>query len=229
MSLLLCIDSSANFCSVVLSNSKQIVATKKSEQPNAHAEVLTVFIADVLQEQKISIKDVDAIAYSSGPGSYTGLRIGSSVCKGLCYAHNIPFIAIPTLQAMSSAFIKQHYQKNAWYIPVIDARRSDIYFSIFTDLLQPIILEQFISLEADSFQKHAAKPLHFFGNAADKCKKILETSNCTFTTFQHQATDLIDLATDMFEAKQFNDIVYFEPNYLKTWQAKTKKNKKLQL
>ena len=229
MPILLCIESSADICSVVLSNSKQVITAKNSKQQIAHAEILTVFIADILKQHNLSIKNIDAIVYSSGPGSYTGLRIGSSVCKGLCYAHDIPFIAIPTLQAMCSSFIKQHYQTNALYVPVIDARRSDIYYSIFNNSLQPILAEQAISLEVDSFQTYKTKELYFFGNASEKCKNIIDNNNCFFHTFQHQASDLIDLANEMFEAKQFTDIVYFEPNYLKAWQGKTKKAKKLQL
>ncbi len=229
MSLLLCIDSSADVCSVVLSKSKQVLATRKSERQYAHAEMLTIFIADILQQQNLSIKHIDAIVYSSGPGSYTGLRIGSSVCKGLCYAHNIPFIAISTLQAMSSAFIKQHYEEDALYIPVIDARRSDIYYSIYSASLQSIVPEKAMSLDSYSFQTYTKKQLYFFGNAAKKCEHTIDITNGFFFPFQHQASDLIDLGTEMFEAQKFTDIVYFEPNYLKAWQAKTKKNKKLQL
>jgi len=229
MSLLLCIDSSADICSVVLSKSKQIIAARNSAEQYAHAEILTVFIADILNEASLSIEQIDAIVYSAGPGSYTGLRIGASVCKGLCYAHNIPFISISTLKAMSSAFIKQHYHSNALYIPVIDARRADIYYSIFTASLEPIKQEQAISLTPNSFISYTTNPVYFFGNATQKCKDTIDNTNCYFHVFQHQASDLIDLADEMLQQKEFTDIVYFEPNYLKAWQGKAKKNKKLQL
>ena len=154
MALILNIETSTNICSVCIAKDGNIIAKKESSEDKSHAKLLTLFIEDLFKEQKLSASDLDAIAVSKGPGSYTGLRIGVSVAKGLCYAKDLPLIAINTLQAMASGIISKISAddlNNSIIVPMIDARRMEVYSAFFDtkasfirDVKAEIIDEKFI-------------------------------------------------------------------------------------
>ena len=131
MSLILNIETSSTICSVCLAKDGLLLGHRQDKQGNSHARVLTVFIEELMQKHQLSFHQLDAIAVSAGPGSYTGLRIGTSTAKGLCYALNKPLIAVPTLAAMADGVIRQTNDSNAAFMPALDARRMDIYTAVF--------------------------------------------------------------------------------------------------
>ena len=131
MSLILNIETSTNTCSVALAQNGELLSYKEEHNIQSHASLITVFIDEVLQNAKKKASELDAVAVSIGPGSYTGLRIGLSCAKGLCYALNIPLITIDSLESLAQGMISEKYDANALYLPLIDARRNEVYYAIF--------------------------------------------------------------------------------------------------
>mgnify|MGYP001183032886 CR=1 FL=1 len=223
MALILCIETATRSCSVALANDGNLLQFKEeASEQYSHSEQLTLFIESLLRESGIAFSDLDAIAVSKGPGSYTGLRIGVSTAKGLCFALDKPLIAISTLEAMASGMEKQC--PNKVYCPMIDARRMEVYTAFFqagkqlTDIVAHIV-------EIDSFSKMLAKEeVLFFGDGADKCQGLIRHANATFITNIHpSAKDMLVIAENAFIQKQFENVAYFEPYYLKDFVAGVKK------
>ena len=223
MALILCIETATRSCSVALAKDGNLLQFKEevSEQ-YSHSEQLTHFIESLLKEQGIALSDLDAIAVSKGPGSYTGLRIGVSTAKGLCYALDKPLIAISTLEAIASGMEKQC--PNKVYCPMIDARRMEVYTAFFQAGKQLTDIEAHI-VETDSFSKMLAKEeVLFFGDGADKCQEIITHKNATFIPAVYpSAKDMVAVAQKAFVQQQFEDVAYFEPYYLKDFVAGVKK------
>ena len=223
MALILCIETATRSCSVVLAKDGNLLQFKEevSEQ-YSHSEQLTLFIESLLKEQGIALSDLDAIAVSKGPGSYTGLRIGVSTAKGLCYALDKPLIGISTLEAMASGMEKQC--PNKVYCPMIDARRMEVYTAFFQAGKQLTDIEAHI-VETDSFSKILSKEeVLFFGDGADKCQGLITHANATFITDVYpSAKDMIAVAENAFVQQQFENVAYFEPYYLKDFVAGVKK------
>ncbi len=221
MSRILCIDSATDVCSVAVMNGSKIECIRESGNERSHAVQLAVFIDEVLQELNISVPDLDAIAISRGPGSYTGLRIGVSTAKGLCYGSGLPLISVSTLQSMCygipSAFLKENNLEDFYFAPMLDARRMEVYtaiyrhdYTLFQDIQAEIITEQ--SFDACL----AEKPVVFFGEGAPKTRDILKHPNaCFFEGFKHSSVFMGQLAALKFEDRKFEDVAYFEPFYLK--------------
>lgn len=192
-----------------------------------HAALLSSFIEEAL---KTTGKKPDAVAVSSGPGSYTGLRIGVSTAKGLCYGWGIPLIAVSTLETMASQALKAIADNSkALFCPMIDARRMEVYSAFYNAKGEPVEGVSANIITETSFSETLEKqPVYFFGNGAAKCKTVLTHSNALFLeNIVPLATDMIQLAERAFKNKQFVDVAYFEPFYLKEFQVTTPKNKVL--
>ena len=211
MSYILNIETATKNCSVSLSkNGILIDLLEIAEENYSHAEQLHNFFEKVMQKSNITYKDLDAVAISKGPGSYTGLRIGVSAAKGLCFALNIPLISLDTLLVLAN----QINDDNKIIIPVLDARRLEIYCSVFSsnfEIIQPI--EAHI-LNENSFSE-IQKPIIFIGDCTQKCKDILKIKNSTFIHSFPSAKEMCSLSFEKFLNKDFEDVAYFEPFYLK--------------
>ncbi|MBC7913795.1 MAG: tRNA (adenosine(37)-N6)-threonylcarbamoyltransferase complex dimerization subunit type 1 TsaB [Pyrinomonadaceae bacterium] len=217
MALILQLETSTISCSVTLALNGQTIAIKEVEERNAHASNLTLFIKDVMAEGRKEFSDLDAVAVSMGPGSYTGLRIGVSTAKGLCYALDIPLIAINTLKAMANGYKRLQKDSALLYSPMIDARRMEVYTALYTHELKEIAPVEAKIIEAQSFEDVLKDHrIVFFGDGAMKCVELLKHSNASFyTRFSNSAKDFSELALEKFVKKEFEDVAYFEPYYLK--------------
>jgi tRNA threonylcarbamoyladenosine biosynthesis protein TsaB len=231
MGLILNIETATEVCSVALADEKGLIDFQENTEGKSHAAMLTVLIENLLNKNRITLHQLDAVAVSMGPGSYTGLRIGVSVCKGICYGVNKPLIAIPTLQSMTCGFIQKTGVSNrgGWYCPMIDARRLEVFTAFFDDKLR---FQSKISAEIideNSFAEILSeREVYFFGNGSDKCAALLKHSNARFYRgFQASAKDMIPISEILFQQKEFKDIAYFEPYYLKDFVATIPKNKVL--
>ncbi|GAB4141073.1 MAG: tRNA (adenosine(37)-N6)-threonylcarbamoyltransferase complex dimerization subunit type 1 TsaB [Bacteroidia bacterium] len=225
MARLLLLETSAAVCSVALAAEGRVISRRAMTEPNRHAEFLTVYCEEVLHEAGIKIRDLDAVAVSSGPGSYTGLRIGVSAAKGICYATGIPLIAIPTLDVMADAMRQQ--VNASMYCPMIDARRMEVYATVYDQELRvlkatsPVVLTEYAF--QDILEKHT---VCFGGDGMPKAKEMLSHySNAVFTEHGLQlAENMAMLAEHYFQNKNFEDVAYFEPFYLKTFQPGPKRS-----
>ncbi|MFA6261262.1 MAG: tRNA (adenosine(37)-N6)-threonylcarbamoyltransferase complex dimerization subunit type 1 TsaB [Bacteroidia bacterium] len=212
---ILCIETSTEICSVALAEHGKTVALNELQEGNRHASHLTTLISEVLNG---NLKAIDAVAVSMGPGSYTGLRVGVSTAKGLCFALNIPLIAIPTLESLAHYFHCRHGNpdSSANLIPMIDARRMEVYTASFDSQLNQILPTSAMIINTESFEAQLVQPTYFFGNGAAKCKTVITASNAMFVDDIHCSADgMSALAQKAFDANRFEDVAYFEPFYLK--------------
>lgn len=216
----LLIETSATVCSVCVSRDGEVVALKENTEGNQHANLLTVFIKEVLAEAGMGYKQLDAVVLSTGPGSYTGLRIGASAAKAICYTGNIPLIGISTLQAMVAGYITQHgTQENTLYCPMVDARRMEVYAGIYNHKLENLLAPRpWILTEENLLQPYTdTQQIVCFGSGAPKAEPLFAEKTVTVSgDFLARAEYMIQLATICFNLKQFQDIAYFEPAYLKS-------------
>ncbi len=226
MTYILNIETATHICSISLSKNGKTIDLIESFEDKTHAELLTVFIEKILIQNKINTSDLSAIAVSEGPGSYTGLRIGASVAKGLCYGLKIPLISIPTLLAMAKG-AKETQKEDALLCPMIDARRMEVYTSIYDQQLNTIEDVHAKIIDEDSFLDILAKQkVLFFGTGSEKCKSSIQHNNAIFVDQACiSANNMSSLSFEKFENNNFEDIAYFEPFYLKEFQA-IKSNKK---
>lgn len=226
MALLLCIETATRVCSVSLSRDADLLAIRESEDPNVHAAMLTVFIDEMSRQANISLSELDAVAVSMGPGSYTGLRIGVAAAKGLCYALNKPLIAVSTLQAMACGMkdkvLAEYPQSHLLFCPMIDARRMEVYCGFYTQENHEIREVRAEIVEEHSFSEFLeTHPVVFGGDGAEKCKPILGNHpNANFlANFAASAKFMGLIAMDKFNRKSFENLAYFEPFYLKDFVA----------
>lgn len=228
MALILNIETATTNCSVSLALDGIPVTTVELNEGYSHAENLTLFVEKAMREAGKDLSALNAVAVSKGPGSYTGLRIGVSVAKGLCFALNIPLIGVSTLQAMAHqmAGIELHRAPNALYCPMIDARRMEVYCALYNSnntLVQPISAK---IINEHSFADELKKQqLFFFGDGADKCYDLLwKNSHATFVkNVFPSATAMAPLSEKAFNENHFDDLAYFEPFYLKDFVPGAKK------
>ena len=225
MPIILHIETSTNVCSVALSNNGECIFNKSNNEGLNHARLLSLFIDEALEFLVERGERLDAVAVSSGPGSYTGLRIGVSTAKGLCYGLNIPLIAVSTLSVISHQSIVNSQLKtddlrlttNDLFCPMIDARRMEVFAAFFdkhNKLVRPISAD--IIDENSYADVLAEQKVYFFGNGAAKCKAVLTHPNAVFLeNIAPLAENMITLAEEKFAEKQFEDTAYFEPFYLK--------------
>lgn len=207
------IETATKNCSVALAKEGKTIFSKEiAEQGYSHAEKLHVFIETIIQEAGITFQDLKAIAVSQGPGSYTGLRIGVSAAKGLCYALQIPLIAVDTLTALAH----QVKEKNGIIIPMIDARRMEVYSAIFNSELQMIREVQAEILTENSFEQ-IQETIYFIGDSNEKAKTILAKPNFVFLDEMMfpSSKEMAAISYSKFLKNDFEDVAYFEPYYLK--------------
>ena len=220
--MILCLETATNLCSVALCNSAGVISLRESNESKSHASMLTIFIEEILKESEIRAHDLEAIAVSKGPGSYTGLRIGVSVAKGIAYAASIPLIGIETTLSMFwgisvSRKESQEADKNTLFCPMLDARRMEVYYAIYDtggntikDISAEIINEaSFINIP--EYQK-----IIFFGDGAAKCKEVIKQINAHFEDdFRISAAHMHKPVFQAFKDHYYEDVAYFEPLYLK--------------
>ena len=213
MIYILNIETATKNCSVSLAkNGETILCKEIAEQGYSHAEKLHVFIEDILKETGVSVQDLKAIAVSKGPGSYTGLRIGVSTAKGLCYALDIALISVDTLQVLA----KQVVVENGLIVPMLDARRMEVYSAVFDNKHCKIMEVQAEILSENSYAE-ITEPVYFIGDCQEKCKTVLTKVNFHFLTeiVFPSANEMSLLSYEKFLKNEFEDVAYFEPFYLK--------------
>jgi len=224
MALILNIETSTKNCSVGLSKDGVCIALKEENNGGySHAEKLHVFIEEILNDQKLQVSDLDAIAVGKGPGSYTGLRIGVSTAKGLSYAADIPVITIDTLQALA----KTIDIKEGFIVPMIDARRLEVYSAIFDTKHQKTRDIQAEIIDETSYSELLKEnTIHFLGDGAHKCKEIIIHTNAKFIDHKFpSAKEMALLAEEKYTNQDFEDVAYFEPFYLKDFVITPPKKK----
>lgn len=229
MPLLLNIESATDHCSVCISQGAEVLSFRESEELFSHSKVMTLLIEKCFLEAKKSMNDLDAVAISRGPGSYTSLRVGSSVAKGICYALDKPLIAIDTLQSLALAAYFLEKKEEAIYVPMIDARRMEVYSAQFSPMGKRLTetIAEVISENTYSKIFKSEKNVIFCGNGSGKCEKVLESPAACFSTVTScSALYLPSLATIAFSEKRFEDIAYYSPEYFKAPNI-TKSKKKL--
>lgn len=228
MSCILNIETSTTVCSVALTCDGQVAFRQENYEGPSHAAVLGGFVKQALEEARKHDLRLDAVAVSCGPGSYTGLRIGVSEAKGLCFGLDIPLIAVNTLEAMACAVMfKGSYPDDALYAPMIDARRMEVYSAIYNTALEEVKPVSADIIDESSYLDILERqPVLFFGDGADKCKQVLTHPNARFVDNIHPlAADMLALAERDFRQQKFKDVAYFEPFYLKEFVATKPKNK----
>lgn len=224
MSLILNIETATKNCSVSLAESGKVIAIKELNDGNfSHAEKLHVFIDEVLKVAKKSMNDLDAVAVSKGPGSFTGLRIGVSSVKGLCYALNIPLISVDTLKSLAT----QLNIESGFVVPMLDARRMEVYSAVFDTKNNLIRAIEAQILNEDSFADYLKNDqVYFIGDGVPKTKEIITHKNAIFIEDKlPSAYEMAELSFDKFQRKTVEDVAYFEPFYLKDFVVTTKKKK----
>lgn len=223
MSLILHIETATDVCSVSLAKNGVLLGTVESTEGKSHARILNSFIDELLKKEGVQFNELTAVAVSKGPGSYTGLRIGVAAAKGLCYALNIPLIAINTLQSMTAFLMSRDIKKfqpeeSFLFAPLIDARRMEVYTAVFNKQLHFIEDTKAEIITQDSFKAYTKEnKIVFFGDGESKSKPVLQQlGNALFVEdFKTSALGMVTLAYTIFEEKKFEDIAYFEPFYLK--------------
>lgn len=223
MAKILNIETSTRACSVALAIDGKVSSVQESFERNSHAENITLFSEKVLKQTDLTFNDLDAVAVSKGPGSYTGLRIGVSTAKGFCYALNKPLIAINTLRALAAGMIaKTENPKGHFFCPMIDARRMEVYSAIFDHELNEVRHTLAEIIDENSFQDLLYKQrIVFAGDGAEKCETILGTNpNATFINGLLPSSKFMSmLSEDKYLKPEFEDVAYFEPFYLKDFVA----------
>ncbi|WP_397447519.1 tRNA (adenosine(37)-N6)-threonylcarbamoyltransferase complex dimerization subunit type 1 TsaB [Polaribacter sp. R77954] len=225
MSIILNIETATKNCSVSLAKDGKILAIKELNNGKySHAEVLHPFIAEVLKESGRTPKDIDAVAVSKGPGSYTGLRIGVSAAKGLCFAFDKPLISIDTLTSLSHAISVDV----GLIVPMIDARRMEVYVAIYNQNHQQIKAIKAEIIEENSFSEYLKDTkVYFLGDGAAKCKEIIKHQNAVFIDDKFpSAKEMAMLSYHKYQKSDIEDVAYFEPFYLKDFVVIPEKKKK---
>lgn len=213
MAYLLNIETATRNCSVSLAqDGRVLLVTEMAEEGYSHAEKLHVYIESLLQESGIHVSDLSAVAVSKGPGSYTGLRIGVSTAKGLCYALGKPLLAIDTLAVLA----RQVRVSSGLIVPMLDARRMEVYSAIFSSEYQLMRAVAAEIIDTNSYQDYE-EPIYFIGDCQPKVQSILQKDNFHFleSVVFPSAKEMASLSYDAFQKQQWEDVAYFEPFYLK--------------
>lgn len=225
--MILNIETSAKICSVALCENLETVFSLQSEGEMEHSTKLAPYVDQCLNFLKVRDKALDAVAVSMGPGSYTGLRIGLSLAKGLCFSRSIPLIGVNTLEilAVKGLFKSMEWDGSELFVPMIDARRMEVYTAVYDASLNPLLEPQAMILEADSFAGFKGIKLIFIGDAIGKARKVIRHENAEWVETVPLATDMNALAEKALREGKFLDIAYSTPFYIKNFQATTPKNK----
>jgi tRNA threonylcarbamoyladenosine biosynthesis protein TsaB len=219
MPLILILDTATKNCSVALTENGSVLESIDYNTGGfSHAEKLHLFIEEVCHKANKTLNDLDAVAISKGPGSYTGLRIGVSAAKGLCYGLDIPLISLETLEILARTYsIKNQVQQNDLLIPMLDARRMEVYTAIFSSKFEKLKGTNALILDESSFDKELSEfNCHFFGDGAEKSETLFKRENSTFTSnIFPESKAMASVAHQKFSNEDFEDVAYFEPYYLK--------------
>ena len=223
MATILSIETGTDICSVGLSIDGVLIAIRESSGDRDHATNIAVFINDLLKENSITVCSLDAVAVSAGPGSYTGLRIGVSVAKGICYANNLPLIAINSLQSLVECAIEDNeisivdFSKaaNTLLLPMIDARRMEVYTQRYTALGVPVDEVEAKIVDETSYSELKDNNIVLFGSGAKKCYDVIGNDKKIFIEITPSARGLVRIAHKKFINKEFESLAYYEPMYLK--------------
>lgn len=233
MALILCIETGTDICSVGIARDGELVSLRESDEGRDHARKVGVFVDELLRESGIAPDDLDAVAVGKGPGSYTGLRIGVSFAKGLCYGLQKPLLAVGSLNALA-AVAREDYEagilqienwEDALLCPMIDARRMEVYAQVFDSkgVAQNDVSAEIIDADSFSTFRNQERPFVIFGNGARKCSEVLE--GVQLVDVAPSARGLARLAQQAFDAGKTEDIAYFEPFYLKDFMITTSKKR----
>jgi tRNA threonylcarbamoyladenosine biosynthesis protein TsaB len=217
MTHILCIETATEICSVAIAKNGETIALVEDTLGNNHASQLHILVAKALEQSNLHFSDLQAVAVSKGPGSYTGLRVGVSAAKGYCYALQIPLIAINTLQSLASGFWQNNPTYSGLVCPMIDARRMEVYCALFNQTLHEVLPTQAKIIDEKSFAEQLSQnQIIFIGNGAAKCENSIIFSNAHFENeIRCNASDLSLLTQKAFNQKKYQDVAYFEPYYLK--------------
>lgn len=227
MSCILHIDTSTDACSVAVSQDGAVIFHEEELEGPAHAQVIGGMVDEAISFTDSHAIPFDAVAVSSGPGSYTGLRIGASIAKGICYGRNLKLIAIPTLELLCVPVLLGHeLEDDALLCPMIDARRMEVYTALYTRALKPIVETEAKVIDTDSFKEQLdLHSIYFLGNGAKKCEDVITHPNAHFIDgIRPLAKWMSPLAEKRHANEQFEDVAYFEPYYLKEFIAKKSKD-----
>ena len=220
MALILSIETSTSICSVAIHEQGELLALAEIKEPGAHAEKLLLLVDELFEKSGLSFGDLDAVAVSQGPGSYTGLRIGVSTAKGIAYALEIPLIGINTLQAMAAS---QSVAPGDYVVAVLDARRKEVYTQTFGDSLQELSPIEAVVLEEGVFGSILEKGrVYFVGDGVEKVKEEVKSANALFVAdwaISLSAKNMGVLASEKHARQEWEDLAYFVPNYLKEFKA----------
>ena len=228
MERILLIETSTALCSTALAEKGAIISYRESSAPKAHASLTAVFIDEMLKEKGISIADCDAVCVSMGPGSYTGLRVGVSTAKGLCFGSGKPLIAVGTLNTLVAQAIAEGLVPEGcrYIVPMIDARRMEVYSAVFAPDCQQVTETQPVILDENSFASQLEEgPVLFIGDGAGKCADVIKHPNASFVQCWPKADAMLMPAMKEYNEKRFKDVAYFEPFYLKEFVATVSKKK----
>ena len=227
MSCILNIETSTNVCSVAVSENGACIFNKEDREGPNHAVLLGIFVEEALSFIDSHAIPLDAVAVSCGPGSYTGLRIGLSMAKGICYGRDVKLIAIPTLELMCVPLLlnEKVAEDNALLCPMLDARRMEVYAQITNTALQTVKETSADIVEANTYDEYLQNNVvYFFGNGADKCKEVITHPNARFIeNIVPLAKNMFPLAEKRMAEERFEDVAYFVPFYLKDFVAKEAK------
>jgi tRNA threonylcarbamoyladenosine biosynthesis protein TsaB len=217
--MIICLETATPLCSVALCNDTGVITLKESDESKTHAAMITVYIDEILKQHGIKVSDLEAVAVSKGPGSYTGLRIGVSVAKGLAFGAEIPLIGVETTLSMFNG-IKMKDNKadnNTLYCPMLDARRMEVYYAVYDNEGNKIKDISAEIITKDTFNHFPeSKKIIFFGDGALKCKDVIARENAVFDEdFVISAAYMYKPASEALKAQRFEDVAYFEPFYLK--------------
>lgn len=226
MALILNIETSTEICSVCISKDDEVIALKETVEPYLHSKMITLLIEQCISSAKTTLKDLDAVAVSSGPGSYTALRIGFSTAKGICYALDKPLIIVDTLKALALTTQAKEKQ-DGLYCPMIDARRMEVYTQILNNKNEPVTNLEAKVINDSSYKDYfeSEKLLIFSGNGAEKCKTVLQSPFAFFSDVVCSATNMSPLSQKSFQFTKFSELAYSIPNYLKSPNITTPKSR----
>jgi tRNA threonylcarbamoyladenosine biosynthesis protein TsaB len=217
--MIICLETATSLCSVALCDDTGVISLKESDESKSHAAMITVYIDEILKKHGMKVSDLEAVAVSKGPGSYTGLRIGVSVAKGLAFGADIPLIGVETTLSMYNGIKLKGYKTDddTLFCPMLDARRMEVYYAVYNNSgnkIKDISAEIITENTFKSFPE--SKKIIFFGDGALKCKEVIGRENAVFDEdFGISASHMYNPALKAFRAKQFEDVAYFEPYYLK--------------
>jgi tRNA threonylcarbamoyladenosine biosynthesis protein TsaB len=215
--MILNIETATEICSVCLSKGGKVIAIRETDEKNIHASLVTVFIEECFREAGAAMQDMQAVAISAGPGSYTGLRVGLSTGKGISYALDKPLIVIDTLKSLAFACREKEDRTDVLYCPMIDARRMEVYTTLYDADFNIVEAAQALVVEENSFEMYfkAGKKIVFCGNGALKCVDLFKSPEGLFSPVYCSAANLVGLSAMAFMVKDFADPAFFSPNYIK--------------